>query len=274
MTVKLAVVQPRTRVGAEEDVNVKEAARYIDEAARQGAQLVLFPETYPGPWTAQYRYDPLEALAAQAKASRVYVVAGTTEPVPGTADGYYIVCLFIGSDGTLLGKYRRTCPRGPYLYKGSALWDVNYTEADDLPVWETPFGTIGINICSEVYVPELQRILALKGAEIILLPAGWVVDFNENWLTLVRARAIENLAFTATCHNLIGENAGMAFVASPERVLAASTEEGILMVDLDLARLRELRHIRPKMSGTHEFKTIPGVLSFRRPEVFRKNLPE
>ena len=274
MSVTLAVVQPRTRVGAEEEINLKEACRYIDEAARQGAQLVLFPETYPGPWTEKYRYDPLEALAAQARASGVYVVAGTTAPVAGTPDGYHIVCLFLGPDGALLGKYRRTCPRGPYIYKGGPLWDVNYTEADDLPVWETPFATIGINICSEVYVPELQRILALKGAEIILLPAGWVVDFNENWLTLVRARAIENLVFTATCHNLIGENEGMAFVASPERVLAESREEGLLLVELDLARLRELRRVRPKMSGTHEFTTIPGVLGFRRPEVFRKNLPE
>jgi predicted amidohydrolase len=274
MIVKLAVVQPRTRVGPGEEVNVKEAARYIDEAAAQGAHLVLFPETYPGPWTAAYRYDPLEALAAQARKSRVYVVAGTTEPVPGTPDGFHIVCLFLGPDGTLLGKYRRTCPTGPYIYQGGPLWDVNYTAADELPVFDTPFAKVGITICSEVYVPELQRILAVKGAEIILLPAGWVVDFNENWLTLVRARAIENLAFTATCHNLIGENEGMAFVASPERVLAEKKDEGLLLVDLDMARLRELRQIRPKMSGTREFKTIPGVLGFRRLEVFRKNLAE
>jgi predicted amidohydrolase len=274
MRVKLAVVQPRTRLGDEELLNIKEAARYIDEAARQGAQLVLFPETYPGPWTDTRRFDPLDALAAQAKASGVYVVAGTSEPAPGTVDGSSIVCLLIGPDGQLIGKYRRTCPPGPYIYRGGRLWDLNYTAADDVPVFKTPLGVIGINVCSEVFVPELQRILALQGAEIILLPAGWVVDFNENWLTLVRARAVENLAFTATCQNLIGDNAGMALVASPERVIASSTEEGILFAELDLDRLRELRGLRPKMSGTHEFATIPGVLGFRRPEVFRKNLPE
>lgn len=271
---KLGVVQPRTRVGEDEEMNVKEAARFIDEASARGAELVLFPETYPGPWTAGRRYDPLEALTAQAKAAGIHVVAGTTEPVPDTPDGYHIVELVIGPDGRLLGKYRRTCPHGPYIYKGGTLWDFNYTPADELPVWETPLGVIGINICSEVFVPELQRILALKGAEIILLPAGWVMDFNENWLTLVRARAVENLAITATCHNLIGHNEGMAMVASPERVLAYSKGEGLLLVDIDLERIRELRGLRPKMSGTHEFATIPGVLGFRRPEVFRKNLPE
>ncbi len=270
---KLAVVQPRTRIGEDEAVNVHVAARYIDEAAAQGADLVLFPETYPGPWTAALRYDPLEALAAQARAAGVYVVAGTTEPVPGTPDGYHIVCLFIGPDGRLIGKYRRTCPRGPYIYKGGPFWDFNYTEADDLPVFETPLGTIGVLICSEVYVPELSRILALKGAALLLFPAGRVVEFNENWLTLVRARAVENLAITATCQNLIG-NDGMAMIASPERVLAGSTAEGLLIADVDLDRVRELRSMTPKISGSGPFKTIPGVASFRRPELFRKNLPE
>jgi len=270
---KLAVVQPRTTLGPNEEANVEAAGRYIDAAAAHGAELVLFPETYPGPWTAGLRYDPLERLAARARAAGVHVVAGTTEPVPGTPDGYHIVCLFIGSDGRLIGKYRRTCPHGPYIYKGGRLWNFNYTEADELPVWSTPLGTIGINICSEVFVPELQRILALKGAEIILLPAGWVMDFNENWLTLVRARAIENLAVTATCHNLIGDNEGMAMVSSPERVLASSKAEGLLLAEVDLDRIRELRQLRPKMSGSHEFATIPGVLGFRRPEVFEKNLP-
>lgn len=272
MTVKLAVVQPRTRLGAEEAANVKEAVRFIDEAAQRGAELVLFPETYPGPWTDRLRFDPFEALAAQAKASGAYVVAGTTEPVPGSSNGYHIVCLLIGPDGALIGKYRRTCPTGPYIYKGGPFWDFNYTAADELPVFPTPLGVIGILICSEVFVPELARILALKGAEIILMPAGRVVDFNENWLTLVRARAVENLAFTATCQNLIG-NVGMAMVASPEQVVAESTEEGILLAELDLARVRELRGMAPKISGSGTVKTIPGIASFRRPAVFDKNHP-
>ncbi len=274
MKVKLAVVQPKTHLGPDEERNVSAASRYIEEAAERGANLVLFPETYPGPWTDRIRFDPLDPLAAKAKACSVYVVAGTSEPVPGSLDSYHNVCLLIGPDGALAGKYRRTCPPGPYLYKGGPLWDFNYVPADELPVFNTPLGCIGIAICSEVFVPEVARILALKGAEIILMPAGWVVDFNENWLTLVRARAIENLAFTATCHNLIGENEGMAMVASPERILAESKEEGVLLAELDVDRVRELRQMEPKLGGTHKFFTIPGILRFRRPEVFRKNLSE
>jgi predicted amidohydrolase len=272
MIVRLAVVQPRTHLGADETANMKEALRWIDAAAARGADLILFPETYPGPWTAARRYAPLESIAAQAKASRVWVVAGTTEPVPGTADGFHIVCALIGTEGTVAGKYRRTCPIGPYIYKGGPFWDFNYTAADELPVFDTPLGKLGILICSEVFVPELARILTIKGAEIILMPAGRVVDFNENWLTLVRARAVENLVFTATTQNLIG-NPGMAMIAAPERVLAESTEEGVLLADLDLGRLRELRAHAPVISGSGAFKTIPRIQSFRRPDLFRRHLP-
>jgi len=58
------------------------------------------------------------------------------------------------------------------------------------------------------------------------------------------------------------------------RPRAATAEKGILFAELDLDGLRELRGLRPGMSGTHDFVTIPGVLGFPRPEVFRKNLPE
>jgi len=272
VSVTLAVVQPRTYLGADEERNVDEAVRYIDAAARRGADLVLFPETYPGPWTAQRLYEPLDRLAAQARASGVWVVASTIEPVPGKPGGFHIVLALLRPDGTLAGKYRRTCPVGPYIYLGGPFWDFDYTAGDELPVFETPLGTIGLLVCSEVYVPELSRILALKGAELILIPAGRVVDFNENWLTLVRARAIENLAITATTMNLIGSE-GMAMIASPERVLAQSTEEGLLVAEIDLERVRALRSIAPKISGSGEFKTIPNIASFRRPALFEKHLP-
>jgi predicted amidohydrolase len=269
--VKVACAQAEP-VLFDRDATIARIAEVAAEVSREGAQLVLFPETYPGPWTDRRRFDPLPALAAQARVSRIWVVAGTSEPAPGGGDGYYNVCLLIGPDGRLAGRYRRTCPPGPYIYKGGPFWDFNYTPADELPVFETPLGTLGILICSEVYVPELARILALKGAEIILFPTGRVVDFNENWLTLVRARAVENLAITATVQNLI-DNVGMAMLASPEGVLAESTKEGLLLADVDLARVRELRRLAPKISGSGAFKTIPGIASFRRPEVFAKNLP-
>jgi predicted amidohydrolase len=66
----------------------------------------------------------------------------------------------------------------------------------------------------------------------------------------------------------------MAMMASPERILAESKEEGILLAELDVDRVRELRRMEPTLGGTRKFFTIPGILRFRRSEVFRKNLSE
>jgi 5-aminopentanamidase len=105
--------------------------------------------------------------------------------------------------------------------------------------------TIGMLICSEVYVPELARLLALKGAEILFMPAGlWKSAQWDNWRVLMRARAIENLAYTATCQNILGEepeNAGLAMICSPEGVLVDSSQDGVFLADCDLDRLRMLR---------------------------------
>jgi predicted amidohydrolase len=112
-------------------------------------------------------------------------------------------------------------------------------------VFEIEGASIGLLVCSEVYVPELARALALKGAEIIFMPAGlWKMSQWDTWRVLTRARAIENLAYTATCQNILGhekEKPGLSMICSPEDVLAESTIEGVLVADCDLERIRMLR---------------------------------
>ncbi len=103
---------------------------------------------------------------------------------------------FLSVRMVLVGRYNRTIPKGPWIYKGGRFWDYDYQEADDVPVFDTPFGKVGILICSEVYSPELSRLLALKGAEIIFLPAGVCkYELHETWRNLIWSRAIENLAY-------------------------------------------------------------------------------
>ena len=90
-------------------------------------------------------------------------------------------------------------------------------------------------MCSEVYVPEVARALALQGAELIFIPAGddkhrlW-----ETWRTLIWARAIENLAVVATTQNVYGEERGLAMVATPEEIVLEETAPGAYYVDVDL----------------------------------------
>jgi predicted amidohydrolase len=153
------------------------------------------------------------------------------------------------------------------------------------------WGKLAISICSEVHLPEVARIYALKGAEVLLIPSGLLIDelgYTDNWRTLVRARAIENLMYTATTVNLMdrtvaehfaptevdlprhgsGLTAGIAMIASPERVLAESHEPGIITAELNLDRLRWLRETDEELIVPAPYRTIPGHLKWRRPEIY------
>ena len=260
--VRVAMVQSMvdTEAGAG---NVERALAYLEQASAMGADIVCFAETYPGPWTPPLSYDPLPGLCAGAKKHNLYVIAGSIEPVAGHPDRYHVKEVLIDAQGEIAGKYRRTSPPGPWIYQGSWFWDFYYQEADALPVFDTPWGKIGIAICSEVYMPEVSRMLALQGAEIIFLPAGvpkpglW-----DTWRTLIFARAIENLCITATCQNVFApDDLGLTMICSPEEVLVESIREGVFVADCDLARIRLLRALPDTWDFPGEKHCKPGIFS-------------
>jgi predicted amidohydrolase len=275
-TVRVAVVQTETNLQNRPE-NVIKAVEYIERAAAQGADIVCLPETYPGPWTPPLDYDALPALCQAARELSLYVAAGLIEAVPHKPDWFYTSHVLIDVNGKLAGTYRRTTPAGPWIYRGSFFWDFNWQEANDFPIFETPWGKVGLAICSEVYMVEVCRILALKGAELIFLPAGvpkgpmW-----ETWRTLIFARAIENLCFTATCQNLFQPvDQGLAMICSPEHILAESTDAGVLIADCDLDRLRQLRETDDSWDFPGIKHCKPGIFKqWYRPELHARTLNE
>jgi predicted amidohydrolase len=276
MKVKVAAVQTKTFLEADEQRrNIEMAREYVAEAAKQGAQFICFPETYPGPWKAPLSYSPVRPLEEMASEYGVYIVAGANWPVPGKPDRGYCSEVLIGPNG-LIGRYNRTIPKGPWIYKGGRFWDFDYQEADELPIFETPFGKVGILICSEVYAPEQTRILALKGAEIIFLPAGVCkYELYETWRNLIWSRAIENLAYTVTSQNIFGAEHGLAMICSPEEILLESLKPGVFIAECDLERTRWLREERDLYGPPMPWRTKPGVLrDWRRSAIYRKNFPE
>jgi predicted amidohydrolase len=276
MKVRVAAVQTKTFLEADgQKKNIAKAKEYVAEAAGQGAQVVCFPETYPGPWKAPLKYSPVDSLEEMAAAHDVYIVAGANYPVLGKPDKGYCSEILVGPKG-LIGRYNRTVPRGPWIYKGGRFWDFDYQEADEVPVFDTPFGKVGILICSEVYAPELSRLLALKGAEMIFLPAGICkYELHETWRNLIWSRAIENLAYTITCANILGAEKGLAMICSPEEILLESTKPGIFIAECDLERIRWLREEQDQYGPPMPFNTKPGVLrDWRRSGLFRKNFPD
>jgi len=261
--IRVAVAQTETNLQHRAE-NVTRAIGYIKQAAAQGAHLICLPETYPGPWTPPLDYNALPALQREAQNNNICIAAGIIEPVAGKTDWYYTSHVLIGAQGQIIGTYRRTTPTGPWLYRGSFFWDFNWQAAGEFPVFETSWGKVGLAICSEVYMPEVCRFLALQGAELILLPAGVPKgSMWETWRTLVFARAIENLCFTATCQNLFkAADLGLAMICSPEHIILESTKAGVFVADCDLDRLRILRE-------TEDSWDFPGV-KYCKPGIFKQ----
>ena len=271
MKIRVAAVQPRSHHGPDEERNIEQALKWMDEAARQGADLVVFPEGYPGPTNPANRYDAFGPLAERARSLGLHVVAGRIEPVEGE-QGHHVCLHLIDDSGVSAGIYRRTSPVGPYVYKDLDIWQVDYVDSPEPPqVVSTRLGRIGMLVCSEVYVPELSRLLALQGADLIVYPAGGAInELLATWRTLLWARAIENLVYTAASQNLYApDEQGVGQIAAPEKVLAASPTEGLLLADLDLDRLEYLRGQDARIEFPRSYQTIPGMMRWRRPNLYR-----
>jgi predicted amidohydrolase len=267
--VRIAVVQPVSHAPPDDEQNVAEAVTFVEQAAAMGADFVAFPESYPGPWRMPASFDPTPAMQEVAVRCGVHVQFGTLQPIDSNARSAYQVSVLARADGEAPGVYRRTHPPGPWIYADWAPWQFEYVAANEFPVFETRSATVGLAVCSEVYMPEVSRALALGGAEIIFIPAGTdKLELWETWRTLIWARAIENLAIVVTTQNLFSrDERGLAMVAAPEYVVLESTERGIFAVDVDLGRVRELRRLEDDVDSRH--RTKAGVLSqWQRPELY------
>jgi predicted amidohydrolase len=266
-TFHAAVVQAATVWGpASREENLANAYHYAKEAADRGARIACFPETFPGEWRMPVTWVPLVELRAIAREVGIYLVGGYAEPLDSDGVRCYNALALVGPDGAEVGVYRRTTPaHAPWIYKGGDYWDFDWVPADELPVFETELGVIGLLVCSEVYAPELARILALKGAELIFIPAGLLgstTSLVPTWRTLVWARAIENLAYTAVCSNVVSEDEqGLAMICSPEEVLLESRETGVHVAPVDIERVRWLRQEQDRLVDEPEpWRAKPGAL--------------
>jgi predicted amidohydrolase len=203
-------------------------------------------------------------------------VFGTLEPISAaTATAYNLICMAY-PDGRVV-KYRRTHPNGPWIYTGGTAWEFQYTPGDDYPVFDTSHGKVGLAMCSEVYMPEVSRALALRGAEIIFMPAGTHKrKLHEGWRTLLYARAIENLAIVVSTQNLLNDKQrGLAIVATPEQIVFESEKVGLFCVDVDLSRVRELRNSPDSVNASETCGAKQGILGpqWQRPELYGRFYP-
>ncbi|HET9318142.1 MAG TPA: carbon-nitrogen hydrolase family protein [Bryobacteraceae bacterium] len=185
VTVATVKYHPHNTHSAEE--NVRQFVELVDHAVPEKTDVILLPEgmtvagtgksdadvsePVPGPTT--------EKLGELARRKHAYIIGGIYER---EAPAVYNTAVLIDREGRLIGKYRKV-----YLPREEI--EAGLTPGNDYPVFRTDFGKIGIMICWDVEYADPARALALKGAEMILLPI-WDGD-----ATLTKARAIENHVF-------------------------------------------------------------------------------
>ncbi|HEX8349397.1 MAG TPA: carbon-nitrogen hydrolase family protein, partial [Hymenobacter sp.] len=163
--------------GGEPLRNLERAARMVAEAAERGCDLVLLPETLDFAWThpsALTEAQPIPGafsnrLCEEAIRHNIYICAGLTERLNGCN---YNTALLINPAGEIIVKYHKINLLGveqPF-----------YSVGQTLNVVDTPLGKIGVNVCADNYIDGLAigHTLARMGAEFILAPASWTVDYS------------------------------------------------------------------------------------------------
>lgn len=244
----------------------------LEQAATAKAEIVCLPQDCVPTAGGEDAQAALAALAKAAAAGRMYVAANLREQADGRL---YSTTYLLGADGRVVGKYR----------KSHRLPDEPLALGDALPVFDTPWGKVGLLIGSDYYWPEAPLVLALQGAELILLamdvePVPQTMPFD----LLLRVRALDDHV-TVACANYAGdvpylcsnypsytgEPLGRALVVDRCGIVLADTSyrPGVAVAAVDLQRPKDIYHLtfqedRKLFRGLVEPKIQPTV--FRGPQ--------
>ncbi len=235
----------------------------VREAAAGGARIVCLQELFHARYFPQRveveRYGLAETLPSKtsermaslaAELGLVLIVPVFEEARPGV---YFNTALVFDADGKELGKYRKThIPDGPQYHEKFYFTPGNL----GYPVFRTRFGTIGVGICWDEWYPEVARIFALRGAEILFYPSAIGSEPDrpgyssaEAWRCVIRSHAIANGVFVAAVNRVGVEGEmsfyGESFVSDPfgEIIGRAEGEEAVVFADVDVGKIREVREL-------------------------------
>jgi predicted amidohydrolase len=263
-SLRVAAVQMNSR--NDKAQNIETALRLIDRAAAEGARLIALPEVWtflgddegsraaaepvPGP--------TIELLAERARRHDVYIHTGSIqESRPGDPRMFNTTAL-IDPRGDLIAKYSKihmfdVVLDGVASYQESA----TVSPGDEIVTADVDGFTVGLTICYDIRFPELYRILALRGAEIIFQPAAFTLTTGkDHWDVLIRARAIENTVYMVSPAQ-VGSDAGgkwcwgRSMIVNPWGTVLATApdEETVIHANLDREMLQRVRRQVPSLAN-------------------------
>jgi omega-amidase len=247
--------------------NIEYAKYSIDEAAKNGANLIILGECFncifQSEWLIKAAEDltgkapapTFEMLQNSAKEHKVYIVGGSI-PEIGENGKFHNTSLVFNKDGKVIAKYRKT-----HLFDVDFPGKMVFKESDtfeagrDYTIFDTEYGRMGLAICYDIRFPELSLLMSRKGAKILLYPAVFNLTTGPlHWELLLRSRALDNQVFTVGCQNArytddskVYQAWGHSTVVDPLGRVIVTTEHdpAILYADLDLQLVDEARKMLP-----------------------------
>lgn len=255
--VTVAGVQMKPKVGRKAE-NLETTLRFIEAAADQGAQLIVLPELSNSGYVFASRAEAFslaesipdgpstQAWLEIAAKRNVTIVAGISER---EGERLFNSAVVVGPKG-LLGTYRKL-----HLWGDEHL----YFEAGDkgLPIFHTEFGRLAVVICYDGWFPEVYRLLAMRGADIVAMPTNWVPMSGqpENTPAMANTLAMANAhsnALNIVCANRVGIERGQPFIGQslivgaqgwPLAGPASYDKEEILFANINLKSTRQARSL-------------------------------
>ena len=267
--VKCGLIQASNACSVEEplakirDANIEKHMKFLDQAGKQGVQIVCMQEIFTGPYFCAEQntrwYDATEKIPdgpttrlmqeVAKKYSMAIVVPLYEEDETGV---YYNTAAVIDADGTYLGKYRKS--HIPHTAPG--FWEKFYFKPGNLgyPVFKTQYADIGVYICYDRHFPEGARELGLNGAEIVFNPSATVAGLSEYlWKLEQPAHAVANAFFVGAINRVgtekpwnIGEFYGQSYFCDPRGQIVAQAsrdKDELITAELDLDKIREVRNV-------------------------------
>jgi predicted amidohydrolase len=261
-SVRIAAVQMAS--GPNIKGNLNEARRLIEIAVEQGAKLVALPEYFaimglrdrdkvaqreePGRGPIQ------EFLSVTAKKHKIWLVGGSVPLVSSQQDKVRNSSLIYDDKGRLAARYDKIHLFGFEMGKERYAEDQTIEPGKEVVTVDSPVGRLGLSICYDLRFPELYR--AMKQVDIILVPSAFTETTGKaHWETLIRARAIENLAYVLAPaqggYHLNGrETHGDSMIVDPWGVVLDRLPRGsgVVIAGVNLAHLRRLRQSLPALT--------------------------
>ena len=246
------------------EININKAKEGIEQVVKKGAEIVILPEIFNAPYdTKKFREYSEEKngktwtfLSTIAKTNKIYLIGGSIPEKEN--DKIYNTSFIFDSEGNQIASYRKMHlfdidVKGGQSFKESE----SLTPGDSICVFNTPFCKIGLCICFDMRFPELSRLMTLKGAQIIIVPAAFNMTTGPpHWESMFKQRAIDNQCFTIGVAPARDEKASYisyanSIIVNPwgKIIYRANEKESFDVIDIDLSEINSIRQQLPLLSA-------------------------